>query len=572
MLIDSIVIVFVAFFCIIAALGHFLVLTAILPDVRPRFLRSRIFAACIAVAAASIGALELPFMPEAKAQAVSAAELIPALDVTPQGAWSPAKSYVKDDLVTSRGSTWRAKRNSKGKVPGSTKPSTAADWEEFAAGFNPSGAWKGSETYHANDLVVHLGATWRAKRTSKNKAPNGSPVDWEQLAAKGDNGEKGNAGDKGDKGDKGDPGNTGPTGPAGATGATGPTGANGPQGPAGPNTVANGSVGAPAINFASSPSTGIFSPSPHKIALSAGGVLVLHNTLGGTALGFNALAENNSFKNTAVGFNALRNNTSGGDNTAVGDIALENNTTGIRNTAVGAGALSSNTTSSNNIAVGEGAGFFPTAPASSIFIGNVGASGDTLTIKIGKQGTQTSAFIAGISGKTVANSAAVLIDTATGQLGTVSSSRRYKEDIQPMGDVTAMLRQLRPVTFRYKQPYVEGAKPLEYGLIAEEVAEVLPDLAVFNQDGTPETVKYHLLPSFLLAGYQQQQQTIAAQAGQIAAQAAQARQQQTVIQAQAEQMAALRQDVDNLKTLLARLDSGSAVPRTSTISLVGVTP
>ena len=79
-----------------------------------------------------------------------------------------------------------------------------------------------------------------------------------------------------------------------------------------------------------------------------------------------------------------------------------------------------------------------------------------------------------------------------------------------MGDLTAMLQKLRPVTFRYKQPYDDGQKSMQYGLIAEEVAEVLPDLAVFNQDGSPETVKYHLLPSLLLNEVQRQQTTTSA--------------------------------------------------------------
>jgi hypothetical protein len=122
--------------------------------------------------------------------------------------------------------------------------------------------------------------------------------------------------------------------------------------------------------------------------------------------------------------------------------------------------------------------------------------------------------MAGIAGVTVANSAAVLIDTATGQLGTISSSRRYKEDIAPMSNMSAMLGRLRPVTFHYKQGHDDGTRSLQYGLIAEEVAEVFIDLAVFK-DGQPETVKYHLLPPLLLAGYQAQQNTIAAQADKI---------------------------------------------------------
>ena len=93
-----------------------------------------------------------------------------------------------------------------------------------------------------------------------------------------------------------------------------------------------------------------------------------------------------------------------------------------------------------------------------------------------------------------------------------------------MGEVGAALMKLRPVTFRYKKPYDDGSKPIQYGLIAEEVADVLPDLAVFNADGQPETVKYHLLPSFLLAAHQRDhrslqamQELIAAQAQEIAA-------------------------------------------------------
>jgi hypothetical protein len=247
------------------------------------------------------------------------------------------------------------------------------------------------------------------------------------------------------------------------------------------------------------------------------------------------LRDNNAFNNTGVGRGALLANTSGGSNTAVGRSALAANTTGNNNTAVGSGALTSNTsgngnavlginalvsnsTGTGNIAVGFAAGSVATAPESSIFIGNSGAAADTNTIKIGTQGTQTRAFIAGISGVPtgVADAINVLIDS-NGQLGTVNSSRRYKEDIQPMADTTATLMKLRPVTFRYIKPYADGGKPIQYGLIAEEVAEVLPDLAVFNADGQPETVKYHLLPSFLLAGYQEQQKTIAAQAETIAA-------------------------------------------------------
>ena len=124
------------------------------------------------------------------------------------------------------------------------------------------------------------------------------------------------------------------------------------------------------------------------------------------------------------------------------------------------------------------------------------------TIRIGTSGTQTRAFIAGIRGITtgVANGIPVLIDS-NGQLGTVSSSRRFKKDIRDMGDATAKLLELRPVTFNYKQEQTMpdgSAVPPEYGLIAEEVAEIFPDLIVYDDQGKPFTVKYHMLSSMLL--------------------------------------------------------------------------
>jgi hypothetical protein len=100
--------------------------------------------------------------------------------------------------------------------------------------------------------------------------------------------------------------------------------------------------------------------------------------------------------------------------------------------------------------------------------------------------------------------------TSTGQFGIATSSRRYKEDIHDMADASAGLLSLRPVTFRYKQAYADGSKPLQYGLIAEEVAEVYPDLVVRSADGQIQTVKYQVLDSMLLNELQKQSQTISA--------------------------------------------------------------
>jgi hypothetical protein len=108
----------------------------------------------------------------------------------------------------------------------------------------------------------------------------------------------------------------------------------------------------------------------------------------------------------------------------------------------------------------------------------------------------------------------VVIDI-NGQLGTISSSIRYKEDVSEMGEASGRLLDLKPVTFRYKEARASGEKPLEYGLIAEEVAQVFPELVVLNSQGQPETVKYRLLSSLLLNELQKQHQHLNGQVEEI---------------------------------------------------------
>jgi Chaperone of endosialidase len=136
-----------------------------------------------------------------------------------------------------------------------------------------------------------------------------------------------------------------------------------------------------------------------------------------------------------------------------------------------------------------------------IHIANAGTSADDALIGIG--GTQTATFIAGIRGVTTgANDAlAVLIDS-NGQLGTTNSSRRVKTDIHDLADHSRALHQLRPVSFRYRSHPSDG--PPEYGLIAEEVAEIYPELVVLDKDGQPAGVRYHVLPAMLLNEVQKQ--------------------------------------------------------------------
>jgi hypothetical protein len=243
-----------------------------------------------------------------------------------------------------------------------------------------------------------------------------------------------------------------------------------------------------------------------------------------TAVGASALTFNTANDNTAVGYLTLFSNTSGNTNAAVGPYALSANTTGNSNVAFGYGSLVHNTTGSTNVALGVGAlelnqtggsntavGFFAggnsTTGAGNIYLGAqvAGVAGESNTMYLGKVGTQTKTVIAGIRGVTtgVADAIPVVIDS-NGQLGTVSSSIRFKEDIHDMADASRRLLRLRPVTFRYTQPYINGAKPIQYGLIAEEVAEVFPELAVRGADGQVETVHYETLNVLLLNELQQQ--------------------------------------------------------------------
>jgi len=141
--------------------------------------------------------------PLSSAAAQTASDVTPLL-VTARGVWSPSVTYALDDLVTLRGSAWRSRHNGNlNKLPGSTSPSTAADWELFAAGFNPLGVWTTTTKYQINDLVSRLGATWRARNTSLNKPPESNPANWIKFA---------------------DRGGTGATGPRGATARAVPPG------------------------------------------------------------------------------------------------------------------------------------------------------------------------------------------------------------------------------------------------------------------------------------------------------------------------------------------------------------
>jgi hypothetical protein len=251
---------------------------------------------------------------------------------------------------------------------------------------------------------------------------------------------------------------------------------------------------------------------------TAAGVYALYsNTTGSnnSATGKSALFSNTTGgNNTAYGHLALESNTTGNGNAAQGKNALNRNTTGQRNVAVGNDAMVNNTTGRNNTAIGYRAGRNLTTGSDNIAISNVGVAGESHTMRLGTQGSAvvgsgvTRTFVAGIQGVTTGLAGSAVFVDANGQLGTISSSRRFKEDIQPMGNVSERLIALRPVTFHYKQANVDGSKPLQFGLLAEDVAEAFPELVIYGNDGKPETVSYHLLATLLLNEYQKDHQAL----------------------------------------------------------------
>jgi uncharacterized coiled-coil protein SlyX len=268
-------------------------------------------------------------------------------------------------------------------------------------------------------------------------------------------------------------------------------------------------------------------------ANTATGVEALFTNAGGnadTATGYNALGSNTSGGNTASGYNALVSNTTGNQNTATGDAALFSNTTGSDNTAIGFTALFNNT-GSGNIALGHFAGLNLTTGSNNIDIGAGGVAGESNTLRIGGigSGRQTLTFISGIRGTTTANANAVpvVIDSA-GQLGTVSSSRRFKDEIKPMDNSSEAILGLKPVTFHYKS---DTQNTPQFGLIAEEVAKVNPDLVVRDEDGKINTVRYEAVNAMLLNEFLKEHRNVAEQQSTIAELKATVAQQQKQIEA-----------------------------------------
>jgi trimeric autotransporter adhesin len=271
-----------------------------------------------------------------------------------------------------------------------------------------------------------------------------------------------------------------------------------------------------------------------------------NNTFFGVNAGTLTLTPASAVNNTGIGDSALASLTTGSNNTAVGYIAGNALTTGSYNVAVGAGALqvyaltvsnnvavgyqaqsegngSNNTsvgyealfpvsqgTGSNNIAIGYQAGGTLTSGGSNIYIGASAASStESNTIRIGTQGTgageQNVCYIAGISGATSSGGVEVFV-SSTGQLGTTTSSRRFKENIAPItNETTRKFLQLEPVTFIYKE---DSERRQQYGFVAEDVEPFLPELVVYDAHNQPFSIRYHCMHALLLKLIQENRRLI----------------------------------------------------------------
>jgi len=265
---------------------------------------------------------------------------------------------------------------------------------------------------------------------------------------------------------------------------------------------------------------------------ASGAGALLSNTTGpfNTANGAFALFSNTiGVDNTATGTQALFNNTTGGFNTANGAFALPSNATGDNNTAIGFDALANNTTGSSNIALGLEAGFHVTTADNVICIGELG------------ENVSNSCYIGQIFGATSSGGTAVFINS-DGRLGTTTSSRRFKEEIKPMDQASETLFALKPVTFRYKKGIDPQGIP-QFGLVAEDVEAVNPDLVVHDKEGKVNTVRYEAINAMLLSEFLKQHEAFLKEQGKI-------KEQDRKIQDQETTIAQLRKEME---TVLGRL-------------------
>jgi uncharacterized coiled-coil protein SlyX len=301
-------------------------------------------------------------------------------------------------------------------------------------------------------------------------------------------------------------------------------------------------------------------------ANTATGVGTLHsNTIGihNSAFGLNALARNTSgSENTAVGYQAL-GSIDGASNTAIGYSALFSNRSGVENTAVGARALA-NSTGSYNVALAGG--YNLTTGDFNIYIGNDGEADESGTIRIGSFCCQSRAFISGISGATVSGGATVYVKS-DGQLGTSTSSARFKQDIRDMDEASETLLALRPVTYHYK-PELDPEGLAQFGLIAEEVEQVNPDLVVRDEDGKAYSVRYDQVNAMLLNEFLKEHKKVEEQQLCITELNSRVGKQERTITQQQQAMEALTAEIkrqaSQIQKVSAQLEMSKPAPRVAT--------
>jgi hypothetical protein len=234
----------------------------------------------------------------------------------------------------------------------------------------------------------------------------------------------------------------------------------------------------------------LFSHTSGNLNTANGAFALFSDTSGefNTATGWGALFSSTGFGfNTATGANALSSNTTGGDNTATGAQALDHNTIGHDNTADGLNALLRNTTGNNNVALGTFAGDDQTTGSNNVYIGyNME----------GTAGESNACYIASIFGQTSVTGVQVLINSDN-KLGTMTSSKRFKQDIKPMDKASEALFALKPVSFHYKKE-IDPSGTSQLGLVAEEVEKLNPDLIVRDKEGRAYSVRYDQVNAMLL--------------------------------------------------------------------------
>jgi hypothetical protein len=304
----------------------------------------------------------------------------------------------------------------------------------------------------------------------------------------------------------------------------------------------------------------LFSLSTGTNNTAIGDTALNHNTIGfnNTAIGNTALFTNSSGqRNTATGHNSLLSNTTGSYNTADGAGtlkytttgtyntangygALNSNTTGLGNTANGAGALFHNTTGRLNIVLGAAAGQNLTTGSNNIDISNPGVAAESNIIRIGNEvaftdpvgiahPAHTKTFVAGIHGSTASGAVTVYVNSS-GQLGTLPSSARFKHDIHSMDKASEVILALKPVTFHYKAEIDPKGIP-QFGLVAEDVEKVNPDLVTRDDQGKVYTVRYEAVNAMLLNEFLKEHRKVEAQDRKLEQQEASIAKQQKQIEA-----------------------------------------